>query len=103
MQEQLSKNRIITELDRFKQVQCSVTSSTQEVKSKTYVSMTKAGKIVLRHNSFTSDIPIIAALKAMTNYSDSELTLMICGTETAYVNGKPSRHLESFHIYLSLY
>lgn len=44
MQEQLSINRIITERDRMKQIQCSVTSSTQEKKSKTYVAMTRAGK-----------------------------------------------------------
>jgi len=85
MQEQLSINRIITEKDSKKEIQCSVTSFTQMVKSKTYVAMTKAGKIVLRHNSLNADIPVIVALRAMVPYSDSELTQMVCGNDTKYI------------------
>jgi DNA-directed RNA polymerase III subunit RPC2 len=44
-------------------VQASVTSSTHERKSKTYV-VTKKGRIVLRHNSILEDIPVAIALKA---------------------------------------
>ncbi|KAJ7875392.1 hypothetical protein B0H14DRAFT_2716472 [Mycena olivaceomarginata] len=66
VQEQLSKNRIIVELDSVKgTVQASCTSSTHGgLKSKTYVA-TKKGKIYLRHNCVHEDIPIVIALKAL--------------------------------------
>jgi DNA-directed RNA polymerase III subunit RPC2 len=54
VQEQLSKNRIIVEIDSKEQITASVTSSTHERKSKTNI---------IRHNSFVDDVPIVAVLK----------------------------------------
>jgi DNA-directed RNA polymerase III subunit RPC2 len=51
IQEQLSKNRIIIDLDPHGEVLASVTSSTHERKSKTNIAMCK-GKMFLRHNAF---------------------------------------------------
>lgn len=84
VQEQLSKNRIIVENDAKKGiVQASVTSSTHERKSKTYV-VTKNGKIYLRHNCLTEDMPIVIVLKAMGIVSDHEILLLIAGTDMLY-------------------
>lgn len=81
VQEQLSKNRIIVETDSKKGlVQASVTSSTHERKSKTYV-LTKHGKIYLKHNSLSEDIPIVILIKAMGVLSDWELVHLICETD----------------------
>lgn len=66
VQEQLSKNRIIVETDgrgAGVSVQASVTSSTHERKSKTYV-IAKYQRILLRHNSLHDDVPVVIVLKA---------------------------------------
>lgn len=66
VQEQLSKNRIIVELDgrgAGVSVQASVTSSTMERKSKTYV-IVKYNRILLRHNSLHEDVSVVVVLKA---------------------------------------
>ncbi|KAL7267525.1 DNA-directed RNA polymerase III complex subunit Rpc2 [Rhizina undulata] len=84
VQEQLSKNRIIVENDTKKGiVQASVTSSTHERKSKTYV-LTKKGLIYLRHNSIMEDVPIVVALKALGVQSDHEILLLVAGTDMVY-------------------
>ncbi|KAG8908842.1 DNA-directed RNA polymerase III core subunit ret1 [Tulasnella sp. 403] len=86
VQEQLSKNRIIVETDPVKNiVQATVTSSTHERKSKTYVA-TKHSKIYLRHNTFSEDIPIVIALKALGVQSDKEILLLCAGNEETYKN-----------------
>ncbi|KAJ6482905.1 hypothetical protein C8R47DRAFT_1282854 [Mycena vitilis] len=85
VQEQLSKNRIIVELDSVKgTVQASCTSSTHGgLKSKTYVA-TKKGKIFLRHNCVHEDIPIVIALKALGIQSDKEILLLTAGNTDSY-------------------
>ncbi|KAJ7619526.1 hypothetical protein FB45DRAFT_931011 [Roridomyces roridus] len=85
VQEQLSKNRIIVELDTVKGiVQASCTSSTHGgLKSKTYV-ITKKGKIYLRHNCTHEDIPIVIALKALGIQSDKEILLLTAGNTDSY-------------------
>lgn len=84
VQEQLSKNRIIVEADEKKGiVQASVTSSTHERKSKTYV-VTKNDKIYLKHNSVSEEIPIVLALKAAGITSDLEIMQLVCGDDAAY-------------------
>lgn len=50
IQEQLSKNRMIVEVDRKGLLTCSVTSSTHERKSKTVIG-TKDSRFYLKHNS----------------------------------------------------
>ncbi|XP_019643949.1 PREDICTED: DNA-directed RNA polymerase III subunit RPC2-like [Branchiostoma belcheri] len=79
IQEQLSKNRMIVETDRKGLISCSVTSSTHERKTKTYV-VQKNAKYFLKHNTFTEDIPIAIAFKAMGVESDQEIVQLI-GTD----------------------
>nr|AAB59324.1 RNA polymerase III [Saccharomyces cerevisiae] len=84
VQEQLSKNRIIVEADEKEGiVQASVTSSTHERKSKTYV-ITKNGKIYLKHNSIAEEIPIAIVLKACGILSDLEIMQLVCGNDSSY-------------------
>lgn len=82
IQEQLSKNRIIIEVDTKGEIGASVTSSTHERKSKTNI-VSKHGKLYLRHNTFTDDIPIMIVLKAMGLESDQEAVHMV-GSEPEY-------------------
>ena len=63
IQEQLSKNRIIVEVDRTGCIGANVTSSTHEKKSKTGVVYDKHGKFVLKHNSLNADVPAIIVMK----------------------------------------
>ncbi|KAK9453154.1 hypothetical protein V1511DRAFT_505784 [Dipodascopsis uninucleata] len=84
VQEQLSKNRIIVEADEKKGIfQASVTSSTHERKSKTYI-LTKHNKIYLKHNSISEDIPIVLALKACGIQSDFEILQFVAGMDARY-------------------
>jgi len=82
IQEQLSKNRIIVEADD-KTVQASVTSSTHERKSKTYVAL-KKDKIHLSHNTLTEPIPIVIILKALGGLSDLEILELVAGGDARY-------------------
>ncbi|XP_028173888.1 DNA-directed RNA polymerase III subunit RPC2 [Ostrinia nubilalis] len=78
IQEQLSRNRMI--VDEFKgAIQCQVTSSTHEKKTRTNV-IVKNGKYVLRHNALSDDIPIAIAFKAMGICSDQEI-MQLVGTD----------------------
>lgn len=101
IQEQLSKNRIIVESDEKKGiVQASVTSSTHERKSKTYV-ITKNDKIYLKHNSIGEDVPIVIILKAAGISSDLEILQLVCGNNPQYqdlfaVNFEEAARLEVF-------
>lgn len=84
VQEQLSKNRIIVEADEKKGiVQASVTSSTHERKSKTYV-VTKNDKIYLKHNSVAEEVPIVIVLKACGIISDLEIMKLVCSDDSSY-------------------
>ena len=68
IQEQLSKNRMIVEVDRLGMVTCQVTSSTHGTKTRTNVT-TKAGRYYLKHNSMEKDIPIAIVFKVKVNHS----------------------------------
>ncbi|QDS76845.1 DNA-directed RNA polymerase III subunit [Venturia effusa] len=82
VQEQLSKNRVIVE--SFKGViQASVTSSTHERKSKTYV-LLKKGKLFVRHNILSEDVPVVVMLKAMGIQSDHEILSLVAGEDSKY-------------------
>jgi DNA-directed RNA polymerase III subunit RPC2 len=84
IQEQLSKNRVIVEADeRNKVITASVTSSTHERKSKTYVTMKKE-RIVLNHNSLVEPIPIVVVLKALGGLSDLEIMQLVAGSDGRY-------------------
>ncbi|KAJ8315119.1 hypothetical protein KUTeg_007269 [Tegillarca granosa] len=86
IQEQLSKNRMIvdTSSGRKGTIECSVTSSTHERKSKTYVTM-KHEKFYLRHNTFSEDIPVAIAFKAMGIECDQEIVQMIGSEEEVLI------------------
>ncbi len=92
VQEQLSKNRILVDLDRKGLVCASVTSSTHERKSKTYVGV-KAGKLYLRHNSLAEEVPLVIALKALGLQSDREIVEQVIGMLT---DASSSAQLELF-------
>ena len=76
IQEQLSKNRIILELDSKGQTSASVTSSTHERKSRTSVVL-RHDRVYLKHNSFSEEIPIVIVLRAMGIVADSEIASMV--------------------------
>ena len=63
--------------------QASVTSSTHERKSNTYV-LTKHNKIYLKHNSIHEEIPVVIVLKAMGITSDHEIMQLVCGSNDTY-------------------
>lgn len=84
IQEQLSKNRVIVEADEKKDtIQASVTSSTHERKSKTYVIL-KKDRIILRHNILVEDVPIAIVLKAMGGLADWEIMQLVAGSDGDY-------------------
>lgn len=78
IQEQMSWNKMITE-DYNGIVQCIVTSSTHEKKSRT-IALSRHGKYFLRHNSMTEDIPVGIIFKAMGITSEQEI-MQIVGTD----------------------
>ena len=79
IQEQLSKNRMIVEMDKSGNVTCQVTSSTHGSKTRTNV-IVKHGKFYLKFSTFEKDIPIAIAFKAMGVTSDQEIVQMV-GTD----------------------
>ncbi|KAB8233495.1 DNA-directed RNA polymerase III core subunit RET1 [Aspergillus alliaceus] len=84
VQEQLSKNRIIVETDPKKEiVQASVTSSSNERKSKSYIVL-KKDKLYVKHNVLSEDIPIVILLKAMGINTDKEMLLLVAGIDKVY-------------------
>ncbi|CDS14512.1 Putative DNA-directed RNA polymerase [Lichtheimia ramosa] len=80
VQEQLSKNRIIVEVDKKGNVVANVQSSTHERKSKTAI-FVKNNKIYLKHNSIAEDIPVVIFMKALGIQSDQEIVQMVCGND----------------------
>lgn len=79
IQEQLSKNRIIIELDSKGNLCAQVTSSTALRKSRTVIGQ-KNGRIQLIHNTIGEDIPVVIFLRAMGCTSDQEI-LSLIGSE----------------------
>ncbi|KAI3555353.1 DNA-directed RNA polymerase III subunit RPC2 [Colletotrichum abscissum] len=84
IQEQLSKNRVIVEADEKNSViTASVTSSTHERKSKTYVTL-KKDRILLTANILVEGIPIVIILKALGGLSDYEIMQLVAGDNGKY-------------------
>jgi len=83
IQEQMSKNRIIIELDSKKNLTASVISSTHDTKSRTTITL-KNGKFYMKHNSFENEIPIFIIFKAMGIQSEQEIAQLI-GSEHVYL------------------
>ncbi|KAI8382946.1 DNA-directed RNA polymerase III subunit RPC2 [Blakeslea trispora] len=80
VQEQLSKNRIIVDVDKKENIVANVQSSTHERKSKTAI-FVKNGKIYLKHNSIAEDIPVAIFMKALGIQSDREIAQLVCGND----------------------
>lgn len=55
-------------------------SSTHERKSKTAI-FVKNGKIYLKHNSISEDVPVAIFLKALGVQSDREIAQLVCGND----------------------
>jgi DNA-directed RNA polymerase III subunit RPC2 len=85
IQEQLSKNRIILEIDTKGLYTASVTSSSLERKSKTSIYY-KNGRFFCKHNTFYEDIPIIVIFRGMGLETDQEIVQLV-GCEPLYING----------------
>ena len=76
--EQMSKNRIIVEVEKG-QVKAQVTSSNREMKTRTEV-ISKGDKMkgfYLKQNIFTEEIPVSIIFKAMGVQADQEIAQLI--------------------------
>ena len=78
MHEQLSKNRVILELDSRDKSTCAViTSSTHDRKSRCTI-FSKDNRVYMKHNSLgEKPIPIVVILKAMGVQSDQEIAQLV--------------------------
>jgi DNA-directed RNA polymerase III subunit RPC2 len=85
IQEQLSKNRIIVDIDKKENIEATVTSSTAETKSITKV-FHKNGKLYLKHNCLPDDVPIVIAMRALGINSDREIAELVCGNDPDLLN-----------------
>lgn len=72
IQEQLSKNRIIVDVDNKGCKFTSVTSSTHDKKSKTSIILKKR-LLYLKNNVFTDSVPAVIVLKALGMVADCEI------------------------------
>ncbi|XP_057671925.1 DNA-directed RNA polymerase III subunit RPC2 [Diorhabda carinulata] len=75
IQEQLTKNRMLVEEGKYG-VQCQVTSSTHEKKSRTNV-FVKGNKYFMGHNTFSDPILISVVFKALNIINDEEICNLI--------------------------
>eukprot|EP01105_Mastigella_eilhardi_P014314 TRINITY_DN3263_c0_g2_i2.p1 TRINITY_DN3263_c0_g2~~TRINITY_DN3263_c0_g2_i2.p1 ORF type:complete len:1142 (+),score=317.03 TRINITY_DN3263_c0_g2_i2:278-3427(+) len=82
IQEQIAKNRIIIDRDAKGNICADVTSSTHETKSRTVIYV-KNNRFMMKHNSFSEDIPIMAIIKGMGVASDQEFAQLVGPTASA--------------------
>ncbi|CAM9727259.1 unnamed protein product, partial [Phaeothamnion confervicola] len=82
--EQLSKNRVIIELDAKGCPSAAITSSTHERKTRCNIYV-KNGKVYLKQNALGDDVPIVIVLKAMGMESDQEIVQLV-GSEPEIVS-----------------
>ncbi|KAJ2636153.1 DNA-directed RNA polymerase III complex subunit Rpc2 [Coemansia sp. RSA 1286] len=83
VQEQITKNRIIVQTEKGMMV-ASVTSTTHELKSMTYVTY-KNDRLYLKHNKFGEEIPLVVAMRAMGMTSDKEIAQLIAGVDPLFL------------------
>jgi len=95
IQEQMSRNRMIVEVDRLGAITCQVTSSTHGVKSRTNVT-TKNGRYYLKQNLLDKDVSVAIIFKGMGIVSDQEIVQMV-GTEDK-IMAMFSASLEECHL-----
>ena len=84
MQEQLSRNRVIIELDSKGCVSASITSATHDRKSRCSIFF-RGNKVFMKHSSLGEEVPIVILLKAMGLECDQEIVQLI-GTEPAVID-----------------
>ena len=98
MQEQLSNNRIIVELDPSQLVQAVVTSSTADNKSRTVVCFRKQGRegLFVKHSAFADLVPLVTVMKAMGIEADQEIVQMI-GMDVPHTNEGITLSLQDSH------
>ena len=77
MQEQLSRNRVIIELDAKNNVSAAITSATHDRKSRCNIFF-RQSKVYLKHNSLGEEVPIVIVLKAMGLECDQEIVQVMC-------------------------
>ena len=89
MQEQLSNNRIIVELDANRLVQAVVTSSTADNKSRTVVCFRKQKRegLFVKHSAFGDLIPLVILVRAMGMETDQEFVQTVGGMAEHCVEG----------------
>ena len=98
MQEQLSNNRIIVELDANRLVQAVVTSSTADNKSRTVVCFRKQGRegLFVKHSAFGDLVPVVALIRAMGVETDQEIAQLI-GLDSAHTMEGITLSLQDSH------
>ena len=79
--EQLSKNRVIVEVDGKGFISSTVMSSTHERKSRCSVIL-KNGKLYMKQNTLAEEVSIIILLKALGVESDAEIVSLIAGSDS---------------------
>jgi DNA-directed RNA polymerase III subunit RPC2 len=79
--EQLSKNRVIVEVDGKGFISSTVMSSTHERKSRCSVIL-KNGKLYMKQNTLGEEVSIIILLKALGVESDAEIVSLIAGSDS---------------------
>jgi DNA-directed RNA polymerase III subunit RPC2 len=78
--EQLSKNRVIVEVDGKGYISSTVMSSTHERKSRCSVIL-KNGRLYMKQNTLGDEVSIIILLKALGVESDAEIVSLIAGAD----------------------
>lgn len=84
IQEQLSKNRVLVDVDKNGSFFSYVTSADHQRISKTLVVL-KGACLMIRHNSLSEDVPFILVMKGLGIVSDKEAVDLI-GLETELLN-----------------
>ena len=83
IQEQMSKNRIIVEMDAKNNIFAHVTSSTHLTKSRAAI-ICHNDRFLMKQNIFTEDIPVCIIFKAMGVESDQEIAQLV-GTQNTFL------------------
>ncbi|ORX71655.1 beta and beta-prime subunits of DNA dependent RNA-polymerase [Linderina pennispora] len=78
VQEQMSKNRIIIQVDNKGFMAANR-------KSKTYV-VYKKGALYLKHNSISDDVPLVVAMRAMGMTADKEIAQLVAGNDPLFLD-----------------
>ncbi|KAK9794947.1 hypothetical protein WJX73_009398 [Symbiochloris irregularis] len=99
IQEQLSKNRVLLNLDRQGNIEAHCTSYTTERKVQTNM-ITRHGRLLLAHSAFKEAVNVAAVLKAMGVESDQEiLALTGCTGDSASLLMPTLQECKALHVF----